>query len=185
MSIHITEKGSITATQGSGNKIVTWHGVDLQIREPGRDWRPGPRPVRRTDRYPATRHTPWGSPWRQRPLDVIERTYPDMRPAALERSMTRRADGSICLLLELMPLAVGWDAAGTPTGFLGNPNGPGKLLVWLISIDGARTWEVEPALEPRTFFNRANVERAPGPSRPGSGRLSSTTTDRRGKKKMR
>lgn len=103
-----------------------------------------------------------GGRWQCCHLDVVEQAYPDMRPAALDRGMTHHVDGTIRVLLELIPLADGWDPEGTPTAVLGNPDRPGKLLVWLTSQDGARTWKVEPALEPGTFFNRANLERATG-----------------------
>ncbi len=107
--------------------------------------------------------------WQQHTLDVIEQAFPDLRPGSLEPGTTRTADGTIYQLMELLPLSKGWNEAGVPTGFLGNPDGPGKILAWLSSADGGQTWSVEPALPPGNFFNRANLERATGayPLAPG------------------
>lgn len=98
--------------------------------------------------------------WRLETVDIIERTWPDMRCGRLERSTTRTPDGTVCLLLELFPLSEGWDDDGRPTGFHGNPDSPGKKLVWLSTADGGRSWSVEMALPDGRFFNRSNVERA-------------------------
>ena len=108
--------------------------------------------------------------WSQTPLELIEQTWPDMRPGRLERGMTRTADGAVHMLLELLPLSEGWDADGKQTRLIGNPDRPGKLLVWLSTSDGARSWSVELALPAGVFFNRANVERAASAIQPAPGR---------------
>ena len=107
--------------------------------------------------------------WEQRSIEVVEQAYPDLRPGSCSRSVTSSDDGTIYALLELIPISDGWDN-GKPTGLLGNPDGLGKQLVWLISSDGGSNWSVAPALEPGRFFNRANVERHTSAFIPTSGR---------------
>ena len=90
---------------------------------------------------------------------MLEERWPDMR--ATDCKVTIRSDDAICALITLTPLDNAWKE-GKPTRAMGMNERFDQRLVWLVSLDGGKTFTIHRLLEPGTAFNGPNVETSVG-----------------------
>jgi len=101
--------------------------------------------------------------WSRTPIDAINHVFPEHRPTSMRGSFTRRADGTMYALLELVPHGEGW-MNGVPIRAMRRME-LDKRLAWLVSRDGGETWDATKALDGGDF-NQPNVERPVGGNQP-------------------
>lgn len=85
--------------------------------------------------------------------------WPDMR--AIGCWSTIREDDAIHALVQLTPFNDEW-IDGKPTRAINMNERSDQRLVWLISADWGRSWEVRPCLEPRSVCNCPSLEQSTG-----------------------
>jgi hypothetical protein len=91
--------------------------------------------------------------------DHWERLFPDMRATGCKTS--RREDDTICVLVTLTPYNEDWKE-GKPTRAMSMRERHDERLVWLLSGDGGKTFEVQSFLEPGRGYNVPSVEQPRG-----------------------